>query len=143
MYKYFDSHIFYAYKFEILHKIVVDATPVEKAEPNEHFNGAKVSVGNGYPDCNLNATEQLPGASKMHQPQYPTVSINVTMAGEEETLEKFVSKDIAKKDLLEDDKKDKDCPIRPKDDTSPTSDNEINSPVVSIFHKMIDVIILI
>ena len=79
----------------------------------------------------------------MHQPHHPTVSINVTMAGEEETLEKFVSKDIAKKDLLEDDEKDEECPISPKDDTSPTNDNEINSPVVSIFHKMIDVVILI
>ena len=79
----------------------------------------------------------------MHQPQHPTVSINVTMAGEEETLEKFVSKDIAKKDLLEDDGKNKEFPISPKDHTSPTSDNEMNSPVVSIFNKMIHVVILI
>ena len=141
--QYFSLHIFYAYIFQILYKIVVDATPVEKAKPNEHVNGSNVSVGNGYPDYNLNATEQLPGASKMHQPQHPTVSINVTEAGGEETLEKFISKDIGKKDLLEDDAKDKECPISPKDDISTTSDNEINSPVVSTFHKMIDVVILI
>ena len=76
----------------------------------------------------------------MHQPQHPTVSINVTEAGGEETLDKFVSKDIAKKDLMEDDAKAKGCPISPKDDISTTSDNEINSPLVSIFHKMIDVV---
>ena len=124
-------------------KFWVDATPVEKTHPNEHVNGSNVSVGNGNPDCNVSATEQLPGASKKHQAQQPTVSISVTEADGEKTLDKLVSDDISKKDILEDDAKNKECPTNPKDDTCPTTDNEINSPVVSNFRKMINNLILI
>ena len=122
---------------------MVDATPVEKTHPNENVNGSNVFAGNGNPDCNVNATEQLPGASKKHQPQQTTVSINVTEADGETTLDNLVSDDIPKKDLLEDDAKNKEFPTNPKDDTRPTTDNEINSPVVSIFRKIINTLILI
>ena len=136
--QYFNVHRFCAYSFQILYEIVVDETPVEKTHTNEHVNGSNVSVGNEYPDCNVNATEQLPGASKKHHPQQPTVSINVTDADGEETLNRLVSDDTAKKDLLEDDAINKEFPIRPEDDTSPTNDIEVNSPMVIIFCKMIN-----